>query len=264
MPGSCKSTLVLDLAAKISTGSAWFGHRTARTPAAWISGEASDDQSIARDLHRLSASRESDILVIFPDAVLFKWNTSKSAWETTDEGGRVLQKCRDCEIGFLVIDTVGSVVAGLKEIDNDQTRQLARHIRAETRGMTVITISHTNQQSAKDSLDWRLHYLSRAGGNGFPGAIRWAAGTSKLNAGDAAGLGNRVSEEEIAQSTLIGFGVSKYNEIPKPTCNNSTPMIFELLPDGGLSLVADGGVVGLYQRAHQPGTERRGRKNGAC
>lgn len=236
-PGEGKSTIALSLVAAISTGSSWFGMRVQQVPAAWISGEASDQDAIARDLHRLKVDGDSDITFILPDVELFRF--ADDVWITTAEGRAVIDSVREKQIGLVVIDTVGSVVAGSKEIDNDQQRQLARHIRAETRGLTVITISHTNQASATESLEWRLHYLSRAGGNGYPGAIRWAAGVSELRSEkDAKAVG--LEDYDVAGRRLVAFGASKYNEMPTPDWTNRTPAIFEIKRDGGLVLFKDG------------------------
>lgn len=247
-PGDGKSTILLSLADHISRGAAWCGNATRQTAVAWISGEASSAAAIQRDLHRLKAAPDADILFLLPEGEMFRFDRPVGAWITTAEGAAILQRCRDAGIGFVVIDTIGSVCAGLVEIDNDQQRQLARHLRRELAGQTAICVSHTNQSSAKDTLDWRLHYLSRAGGNGFPGAIRWAAGVTALKPDDAAALGERVTRGEIEQARIVAFGVSKHNEMPRPTWNNVAPAVFEIKQDGGLVLLAGGEAVALHQR----------------
>jgi hypothetical protein len=165
-------------------------------------------------------------------------------------------------VGFAVIDTIGSLVAGLQEVDNDQQRQLARHIRAEASGMTVITVSHTNQASTKEALDWRLHYLSRAGGNGYPGAIRWSAGVTRLQESDAGKIGDRLTSVEIADAKVVAFGISKHNEMPQPSANNHTPILFEIKQSGELVLIADPDAVALHQRANA--SAKRSKKSAAA
>jgi hypothetical protein len=247
-PGDGKSTILLSLADHVSRGERWFGRATRQTPVAWITGEASGEDAIQRDLHRLNVSQESDILFLLPESEMFRFDKVSGAWVTTAEGAAILQRCRDSQIGFVVIDTIGSVCAGLVEIDNDQQRQLARHIRREMAGMTFLGVSHTNQASTRDALDWRLHYLSRAGGNGFPGAIRWAAGVSALRPDDAEALGGRVTRDDIAGARLVALGISKHNEMPRPSWNNNSPAVFEIKPDGQLVMVANGEAVALYQK----------------
>lgn len=249
-PGDGKSTILLSLVAAVSLGEKWFGHLTKKTRVAWISGEASSSDAIARDLHRLQISKEADILFLLPEEPLFKFDRQISGWVTTAEGGSIFQRLRDAEIGFAVIDTIGSLVAGLQEVDNDQQRQLARHIRAEASGKTVITVSHTNQASTKEALDWRLHYLSRAGGNGYPGAIRWAAGVTRLQESDAGKIGDRLTSVEISDAKIVAFGISKHNEMPQPPSNNYSPMLFEIKETGELVLIADSTAVKLHQRAN--------------
>lgn len=247
-PGDGKSTILLSLAAHVSTGDIWYGYKTQQTPVAWVSGEASGEDAIARDLHRLKISPAADVLFMLPEDPLFRFDRQSACWITTADGGSVLQRCRDSGVGMLFIDTIGSCCAGLVEIDNDQQRQLARHIRRETAGMTAICISHTNQSSSKEALDRRLHYLSRAGGNGFPGAVRWAAGVSRLQVEDEKKLGGRVTLSDIESAKLVAFGVSKSNEMPQPAANNFTPMVFEITKSGELRLIADASVIGMHQR----------------
>lgn len=248
-PGDGKSTIWLSAVDHVSRGAPWFGRATRQTPVAWITGEANDEDALSRDLHRLQAGQGSEILFLLPDTEMFRFDGK--AWITTPEGAAVLQRCRDAQIGLLVIDTLGSVCAGLAEVNNDQQRQLARHLRREAHGATTITVSHTNQASARDELDWRLHYLSRAGGNGFPGAIRWAGGVSALKPEDARALGGRVTEADIRAARLVAFGVSKHNEMPRPDWNNSSPAVFEIKPTGELSLFSDGAVMAMHQRLQQ-------------
>lgn len=192
---------------------------------------------------------------------MFRFDKALARWITTAEGAAILQRCRDGGIGFVVFDTIGSLCAGLAEIDNDQQRQLARHLRRELGCMSAVTVSHTNQASARDELAWRLHYLSRAGGNGFPGAVRWAAGVSQLQEDDVERLGGRITREEIRGSRLVAFGVSKHNEMPRPACSNGSPVIFEIRPDGELVLLVDGDVLARHQRANPPkGKKGSGKK----
>lgn len=260
-PGDGKSTILLSLADHISSGRQWFGRRVRLMPVAWISGEASGEDAIQRDLARIKAGQDSDILFLQPnDEPMFRFDKQFGRWITTSEGAAILQRCRDAGVGFVVFDTIGSLCSGLVEIDNDQQRQLARHLKKEMGCMSGITVSHTNQASARDELAWRLHYLSRAGGNGFPGAVRWAAGVSQLQEDDAERLGGRITREEIRGSRLSAFGVSKHNEMPRPGCNNGSPMVFEIKPDGELVLLVDGEVLARHQRANPPRTRGRGGK----
>ena len=245
-PGGGKSTILLSLAAAISSGTLWFGLATEKTKTAFISGEASGNDAIGRDLQRLSVSEKTDILFFLPEFEMFRFDSRSQQWITSTEGRAVLDEIRKQGIELLVIDTIGSVVSGSKEIDNDQQRQLARHIRKELKGLTCISISHTNQASAKDDLDWRLHYLSRAGGNGFPGAVRFSGGVSQLQPRDAKTVG--IAVDAIVERKLVGFGVSKYNEMPTPVWTNRAPAIFEIKQDGGLVLVKDGREINQTEK----------------
>ena len=248
-PGEGKSTILLSLCGAISSGRSWFGMRTKHMPVAWITGEASGRDAIARDLHRLRIDANADISFFTVDQEMFRFDGE--AWTTTAEGDAVIEQLRAARIGFVIIDTIGSVCAGLKEIDNDQQRQLARHLRGALAGMTWLTISHTNQASAKDALPWRLHYLSRAGGNGFPGAVRWAAGVAAVTENDYT-LPKVKLPDEDRRRRLVGFGVSKHNEMPRAAWTNQHPTIFEIKPDGALVLVIDGREGKNFTPAEQP------------
>jgi len=259
-PGEGKSSLALSLAAAVSSGSSWFGLAVKQTKVAWITGESSDGHAIARDLHRLGVSDKSDILFLLPETEMFMFDGQY--WITTPEGKAVLCEVREAGIEFVVIDTTGSVVAGSRELDNDQQRQLARHLRKETTGMTVLTISHTNQSSANDKLDKRLHYLSRAGGNGFPGAVRWASGVSQLQAQDAESVGIEV--QEIMNRRLLAFGVSKNNEMPRPIWTNRAPAVFEIKDDGRIVLFKDGlEKKQAVKPEYKPHALKRGKSRGS-
>jgi hypothetical protein len=242
-PGEGKSTIALSLCAAVSTGRPWFGLRTACAPAAWITGEASSRNALARDLQRLNIPHDSDILFIAPERELFRFESDH--WGTTDEGERVLARLGEMNVGFVILDTIGSLVAGSREIDNDQQRQLARHLRACLQGLTWLTVSHTNQSSAKDDLPWRLHYLSRAGGNGFPGALRWAAGVSALHDAEIESLGL------LAGRRYVALGGSKHNEMGRPVWTNRAPAIFEITETGALVLVRDGRETPKKEKAQK-------------
>lgn len=234
-PGEGKSTLVMSMASHISTGAPWFGLKVSQTPVAWVTGEASSKNALARDLHRLALPEDTDITFVLPCGELFRWLDNQ--WNTTQEGAAIIKSIRDRGVGMVVLDTIGSLVSGSKEIDNDQQRQLAPHLRAEFAGLTCVTISHTNQSSAKDDLAWRLHYLSRAGGNGFPGALRWAGGVAALTPDESHELGLPEGLRYVA------FGASKHNEMPRPVWTNRSPAVFEIRDCGGLVLARDGREV---------------------
>lgn len=264
-PGEGKSTIALSLAISISTGLGWwFGLKTTTAPVAWVSGELSDEDTAARDLHRLHANSDSDITFLLPDSEMFRFDSKNERWITTHEGKKVLDEIFRLGIKVTFFDTTGSVVAGSKEIDNDQQRQLARHIRSETKGLglTVVTISHTNQASAKEKLSWRLHYLSRAGGNGFPGAIRWAAGVSALQTDDAEALG--LEEADVINRRLVGFGVSKHNEMPTPVWTNKKPVIFEITEDGALVIFKLGAAKSKTPSDNYARASGKGERNAIC
>jgi hypothetical protein len=88
-PGSGKSTIALSMVEHISTGKDWFGQHVKQRSVAWIAGEASDEGAMARDLHRLNADPECDILVIFPETEMFRWNKRIALWEVIGNGSGI-------------------------------------------------------------------------------------------------------------------------------------------------------------------------------
>ena len=261
-PGEGKSTLSLDLALAVASGTeAWYGLRCASGRVAILGGERSGVDAFARDLHRTAQARTIDAgrLLMPADNVgecppLWAWDRQLNTWMPTAWGATVTEWLAEAQPALIIIDTLMSAALGCDQLDNPQQYALGREVQRWARSLgkpTVLSISHTNQASAKDSLAWRLHYLSRAGGNGLPGALRWVTGVSQVRPDDelAQTLG---LAEQAAHHRLIAIGSSKHNEMPAPAWSHEHPAIFELRPDGGLLLVRDGQTVAqCQQRVHR-------------
>ncbi|PZP62252.1 MAG: hypothetical protein DI596_03830 [Azospira oryzae] len=252
-PGDGKSTIVMDLALSISSGAgSWFGLRCASGQVVILGGERSGKDALARDLHRAAQGRRPDRgMLLFPclaDAdfpPMWRWDRQAQEWCATDWCQALTAWLAASPPVLVIIDTLLSVASGLDVLDVSQGYSLGQTIRRWARdlgGPTVLTVSHTSQAMARDELPWRLHWLSRQGSSGFPGAVRWAAGVSRIKDDDelakVLGLAERARE-----GGLVALGVSKHNEMPRPVWNNQAPAIFHQRADGSLLLVKDGREV---------------------
>lgn len=250
-PGEGKSTILLHLAMTIATDAGnWFGCRCASGRVAILGGEKSSEGAAARDLHRVWRGRgiePGQLKISQQDEPLWRWDRLVQGWVLTEVGQQETASLAVFQPVLVLLDTTMAVAAGGDQIDNVAQYSLGKTIQRWARdlgGASVLGVSHTNQASAKESAAWRLNYLSRAGGNGLPGALRWLAGVTRIRPDDdlAKLLG---LEDEVARKKLVAFGVSKNNEIPTPTWNPHAPAVFEIKEDGSLLLVRDGREVAV-------------------
>lgn len=249
-PGEGKSTLTLDLALSISQGEGHFhGLKCASGGVAILGGERSNIDSFQRDLHRAGKYNSTPNSLVMPQSehdedALWIWDKKEGVWCLTSWGDEVTEFLLKMKPVLVLLDTTMSVARGSDQLDNPQQYSLGTTLRrwAKQINTTALTISHTNQASAKEALDWRLNYLSRAGGNGLPGALRWMCGLSRLRYDDALSKNLNLSER-AKQNWMIAVGVSKSNEMPKPVWTNDFPAIFEMQKDGNIELIMGGREV---------------------
>lgn len=262
-PGDGKTTIITNLAVAVSSGKGnWFGTKCKSGQVIMLGGERGNINAFRRDLERAGKGVDIDpemmMLMQAPDGknALWKWSKQIEEWILTDWGQRVTNELMRMQPALLVLDTTMSVATGCNPMDVAQQYALGETLQSWRRKihiqMTTINASHTNQVSSLEDASRRLHYLSRSGGNGFPGSIRWIAGVTRLqgesmrgrhtHAGDSIveklGLSKRANTD-----CLIALGASKHNEIARPKWNNDYPAIFNLRPDGELVLVFSGQEV---------------------
>jgi hypothetical protein len=195
---------------------------------------------------------------------LWRWNRhaddGAGRWELTQWGQKISDWLMGANITMVVLDTIASAAQGSDLLDQPQQYQLGQTIRRWSRdvGLQVcITVSHTNQASASVGLHDRLDYLSRAGGNGFPGALRHLGGLTKLRKHEVPGV------QPETDRTLFAFGFSKHNESPQPDWTNHCPAVFSQR-SGRVELVLDGREVAqlLAAREAEADAEPRGKQRG--
>ncbi len=248
-PGEGKSSITLDFAIAVASRAGnWFGLPCIAGPVALLGGERSGDAAFARDLHRASQGRNIDPgMLILPQnecgdcPPMWAWNKQLDRWGTTSWGKQVNDWLIAIKPVLILIDTLASAASGSDIVDQPQQYALGTTLRqwAKTLGdPTVLTISHTNQASAIQEVARRLHYLSRAGGNGLPGALRWIGGVSRLRGGEMDMVpGGQDYDPRDPVKRFLAFGVSKHNEMSLPPWNPERPAIFQMTPDGALALV---------------------------
>jgi len=245
-PGEGKSTLILDLATSIASGcGSWCRHACLSGKVVLLGGERGDEATLARDLHRVQRGR-----IIEPGNLLVPsdnnnhppiWHWSSDGWVLTGWGMEVTSWLQKISPALVVLDTHMAVTSGTNQLDNTQQYAFGVELKRWSFDLgepVVLTISHTNQGSAGLPLPWRLHYLSRAGGNGLPGSLRWVAGLSRLRPDDAI-VKARGLEHEVQHKWLVAVAVSKANAMPPCAWSPDAPGIFELMPNGGLKLFND-------------------------
>jgi hypothetical protein len=172
---------------------------------------------------------------------MWAWDKNADRWTETPWGKQVNEWLIAINPVLIIIDTLASAASGSNIIDQPQQYSLGITIRQWAKMLgdsTVLTISHTNQASATQELANRLHYLSRAGGNGLPGALRWIAGVSRLRGGEMDLVpGGHDYDPREPDKHFLAFAVSKHNEMPAPLCSPARPAIFQMSGDGALALV---------------------------
>jgi len=248
-PGEGKSSLTLDMAIAVASGGGtWFGRRCIAGPVVLLGGERSGISAFSRDLHRASQGRSVDPgMLILPQnehgdcPPLWAWDKQNDQWATTPWGKQVTEWLTAINPVLIIIDTLASAASGSDIINQPQQYALGILIRQWAKMLgdpTILTISHTNQSSSAQEVERRLHYLSRAGGNGLPGAVRWIAGVTRLRSGEMDLVsGGHDYDPRDPVKRFIAFGVSKHNEAPLPLWTPERPAIFQMTPDGALALV---------------------------
>ncbi|MCR2832019.1 MAG: AAA family ATPase [Acidithiobacillus ferrooxidans] len=248
-PGEGKSSLTLDFGIAVASGTGnWFGLPCIAGPVVLLGGERSGIAAFSRDLHRASQGRVIDTgMLIMPQndqgdcPPLWAWDKHVDRWATTPWGEQVTEWLAAINPVLIIIDTLPSAASGSNIIDQPQQYSLGITIRQWAKMLgdpTVLTISHTNQASATQELVSRLHYLSRAGGNGLPGALRWIGGVSRLRGGEMDMVpGGHDYDPLNPEKRFIAFGVSKNNEMPSPHWTAVRPAFFQMNIDGSLQLV---------------------------
>lgn len=271
-PGAGKSSLIYSLAAHIASGKeSWFGRKIRNGNVVVIGGEHSTTAAHWRSANRFvaDAGLEPGHLFTETQLPLIKWHQGYVSDKTQQgwyyyaarqrangsghhPGGQaVLDRIAGLKPALVILDTILAVAEGCNLLDSPQQYQLARFLQdaATEIGSTVISISHTNQASSKEGIDRRLHYESRAGSNGAPGAFRWMAGLTHVKSeADCDALGGIIEYRNIKNRSIFAFGGSKNNEV-RVDWTNESPAVFETMTDGKILLVASGEQVREAQEA---------------
>lgn len=242
-PGVGKTTLLTDLALTVANEEGkWHGRACQGGPVAILGGERTDHGALARDLWRTGRRQPPKGALVIPHdksgdcPPLWAWDRKAGSWGLTPWGRQITAWLEGARMALVILDTIMSAAAGSDLLDQPQQYQLGQTIRRWTKEVgarLTITASHTNQASASAPLADRLDYLSRAGGNGLPGALRHIAGMTKLRKGEVPGF------DPAQDETMFAIGFSKSNESPRPDWTNHKPAIFTQGKAGKLTLLAD-------------------------
>ena len=247
-PGGGKSSLVLSLALHVAAGGGeWFGRRVAGGRVMILGGEKSSSDVWVRDLargaHGLNREIEPGRIIAVDSHAGPVWAWTREGWDIGEGYDLAVAEAKEFRPTLTIIDTIGRGALGQDPIDIAQQQQLANMLekfRARVGG-TLLTVSHTNQASGKDTLRNRLRYESRAGGNGLPGHLRWLLAVTPVRAEESAlwlgvDLDDEAEVELHEMRRLIAVAVAKHNEMPAPPEGWAfhTPAVFEMMQDGSL------------------------------
>jgi len=243
-PESGKSSLIVNLAATIANGGgSWFGQDCFSGPVVVLGGEKSSPAVWRRDFERLGkVVRPGNFFIPELSGPLWKWNKREEVWFKTHAYAEAVQGIRRIKPVLVIGDTIMRLALGINQLDNTQQAALGLELEAlaAEAGCLFLTIGHTNQSSAKEALSWRLHYLSRAGGNGLPGVLRYCFAVTRIHRFDTEKKGELeglLSTEDVLCRKIIACGVSKGNEIPSALWTNYRPQLFEIMPDGRMMML---------------------------
>jgi RecA-family ATPase len=252
-PGAGKSTLLTDLALTVAGESGvWHGRACFGGGVVILGGERTDQGALSRDMHRTKrpAPPKGNLIIPVDDSgdcpPIFRWNKKAmegaGRWELTTWGEKITEFLTGAAPVLVIIDTILSAAQGCDLLDQPQQYALGQYIRSWSKQIgepVVISASHTNQASggATIKLHERLDYLSRAGGNGFPGALRHLGGLTKIRPEESQMLGLSTDDR-----TMFAFGFSKHNESPPTDWTHYAPAIFSQ-KGGKIELVMEGQEV---------------------
>ena len=243
-PDSGKSSLIVNLAATIANGGGcWFGQDCLSGPMVVLGGEKSSRAVWRRDFERLGkVTRPGSFLIPELDGPLWKWDRQEEIWIKTPSYADAVRGLKRIKPVLVIGDTIMRLAMGIDQTNNTNQAALGLELEAlaEEAGCLFLTIGHTNQASAKEALSWRLHYLSRAGGYGLPGILRYCFGVARIHRFDVEKKGElegMFSPEEVPFRKLIACGVSKGNEIPTAVWSNNHPALFEIMPSGQIMML---------------------------
>lgn len=246
-PGTGKTSLLTDLAVTVAaeTGQ-WHGRACAGGPVVLLGGERTNPGVLSRDLHRTGRSAPLPGALVVPHdrngdcPPVWRWDRKSGSWDLTPWGREITDWLLGARPALVILDTILSCASGSNLLDPPQQYDLGMMVIKWTRligaGLTV-SVSHTNQASSSAALHDRLDYLSRAGGNGYPGAIRHIAGMTKLRRGEVPGF------DPTQDGAMFAVGFSKHNETPPTDWTHYKPAIFTQCQAGKLALLADGQEV---------------------
>lgn len=246
-PGAGKSSLLLSLIAHIvERKSSWFGRALPSNPGPVLilGGEKSNPSVWRQDFVRAQMTG-SDRIIIQPSEYppMLQWRGAR--WAHTYARTHVLKMAERVKPSLIVIDTLSRIALGSNPIDITQQQMLALELEnvqrdssaAAGNAVTVITVSHTNQQSRHGSISSRLDWYARSGGSGLPGHLRWLMGLTPIRDEDE--LKALHLKTDQGGSKFFAVAVSKPSEMTPPVWSPDHPAIFEMGYDGVINLVQD-------------------------
>lgn len=148
-PKSLKSFVTLDMAACVSLGIEWQGHRTVQTTVLYVVAEGA--RGVKKRRNAWNQHHQTEMKVIFyPKAVQISDQESMF---------RLISFCRVKQIGYVIFDTQARCTVGVDENDNTENGEIvaALDILKQETGACVHLVHHSvgsNDKKARGATAW--------------------------------------------------------------------------------------------------------------
>ncbi len=148
--GSGKSFFVFDMAAAISRGISWRGHKTTKARVLWIAAEGQEDMRKRVSGYCLAAG-------ISPDDLPMKFIANAPNLMAVEDVKALIKKIKEeGEFDLIVIDTLAQVMPGGNENSGEDMGKVMGHCKTITRltGAMVTPVHHSGKDESRGARGW--------------------------------------------------------------------------------------------------------------
>ena len=164
---------------------------------------------------------------------LLKLSEKEKEWEETETWRKMITEIEEFRPDIILFDTLSACFLGYTPNlwSEHQKLILKLSVLAKQYNLTILTVSHTNQQSKFEPLTRRLDYTARSGNNGIPGELRCILGFTHLHPREVRAL------EMQQQGKYIACCVAKANDF-MPKNNVLNPLLFHI-SEGKIQFISE-------------------------
>jgi hypothetical protein len=148
--GSGKSFFVFDMAAAISRGIEWRGHKTTKGRVLWIAAEGQEDMRKRVAGYCMAAG-------ISPDDLPMKFIANAPNLMAVEDVKALIKKIREQgEFDLIIIDTLAQVMPGGNENSGEDMGKVMGHCKQITRltGAMVAPVHHSGKDESRGARGW--------------------------------------------------------------------------------------------------------------